>query len=87
MHKLLTKTEAKDLLIKNGLTTLSAASVLNLTIPTEWQGGKAYWRECELLEALAKIEGKDIATFAPLSEDFLLQRGSCCRNGCKHCPY
>tara|TARA_R110000803_G_scaffold35558_1_gene76828 strand:+ start:1437 stop:1754 length:318 start_codon:yes stop_codon:yes gene_type:complete len=23
----------------------------------------------------------------PLSKDFLLQRGFCCRNGCANCPY
>lgn len=21
-----------------------------------------------------------------LTEEFLLRRGSCCKNGCKHCP-
>lgn len=27
-------------------------------------------------------DGKFIAT-----EEFLLKRGFCCKNGCKHCPY
>jgi hypothetical protein len=22
-----------------------------------------------------------------LTEDFLKRRGSCCKNGCRHCPY
>lgn len=25
--------------------------------------------------------------FAPLTADYLLERGYCCGNGCKHCPY
>jgi hypothetical protein len=29
----------------------------------------------------------DSATFAPLSTELLLQRGSCCGNGCQNCPY
>ena len=23
----------------------------------------------------------------PLTREFLLKRGSCCKNGCKNCPY
>jgi hypothetical protein len=31
---------------------------------------------------------KEIATKAkPLNSDFLIERGSCCGNGCKNCPY
>lgn len=22
-----------------------------------------------------------------LTKDYLLKRGSCCKNGCRHCPY
>lgn len=27
------------------------------------------------------------AMFAPLTADYLLERGYCCGNGCKNCPY
>ena len=37
------------------------------------------------------IEGKDFyfneEGLMVLSESFLLKRGYCCQNGCKHCPY
>lgn len=26
-------------------------------------------------------------TYEPLSRDELLERGSCCRNGCQNCPW
>jgi hypothetical protein len=35
-------------------------------------------------------EGKDYYIengIVVLTERFLLKRGSCCHNGCRHCPY
>ena len=31
--------------------------------------------------------GMGAALFAPLSAEYLLERGYCCGNGCKNCPY
>jgi len=37
------------------------------------------------------VEGEDFyfneAGYVVLSEKYHLQKGSCCGNGCKHCPY
>lgn len=32
-------------------------------------------------------EEYETGSFEPLSADYLLQRGYCCGNGCKNCPY
>ncbi len=29
----------------------------------------------------------ELGSFQPLSAEYLLERGYCCGNGCKHCPY
>jgi hypothetical protein len=31
--------------------------------------------------------GMGAAMFAPLTAEYLLERGYCCGNGCKNCPY
>lgn len=37
------------------------------------------------------VEGRDYyfdeRGLMVLTGDYLLRRGSCCRNGCRHCPY
>lgn len=32
-------------------------------------------------------EAEQLTGFAPLTADYLLQRGYCCGNGCKNCPF
>ncbi len=36
------------------------------------------------------IEGKDFTMengYRVMTEEFLVRRGYCCSNGCRHCPY
>ena len=42
-------------------------------------------------EIAPKLEGKDFYYnedgYRVMTEHYHLKRGSCCENGCKHCPY
>ena len=42
---------------------------------------------CEWDSSPVGGRGMEDALFAPLSAEYLLERGYCCGNGCKNCPY